>query len=149
MGRPFPYKKVGPVYNKENCFKGENFVESKTFHIEYKKKLSPVTRLILTSFRKKAVYYAIDDVLYLLKDNPTERDNLLEILHSLMIAVQNNQEFDFFNMWIWEIYINEPLKFNKFLNQKSKNLNQLNYITIIFRSSIFFPKKTENPDIYW
>ena len=57
-----------------------NEIISKTFQIKYKKKLSLVGKLLLNSFQKKYLYYAIDDILYLLKSNPIERDTLLSIL---------------------------------------------------------------------
>ena len=49
---------------------------SKTFQIPYKVPLSLTARTILNSFTNKYIYYAIDDLLYLLDSNPTERDNL-------------------------------------------------------------------------
>ena len=55
---------------------------SKTFQIKYDKKLSSVAKLILNSFQKKYIYYAIDDILYSFQSNPSERDNLLAILYS-------------------------------------------------------------------
>jgi hypothetical protein len=63
---------------------------------------------------KKYLYYAIDDILYLLKANPIERDNLLAILYSPIISLQNNLSINFFDIWINEIYINETPKINKF-----------------------------------
>ena len=60
---------------------------SKTFQIKYDKKLSSIARFILNSFQNKYIYYAIDDILYLLKGNPIERDNLLAILYSPILII--------------------------------------------------------------
>ena len=56
---------------------------SRTFQIRYDTKLSSVAKLVLNSFQNKYIYYAIDDILYSFKSNPSERDNLLAILYSL------------------------------------------------------------------
>ena len=120
---------------------------SKTFQIKYDKKLSSVTKLILNSFQKKYIYYAIDDILYLLKSNPNERENLLAILYSPILSLQNNFSIDFFDIWIDEIYIQEMSKVNKFLKNKSSNLQQYTYITIKFLyKTPILPKK---PDSLW
>ena len=44
-------------------------LESKTFQIKYDRKLSSVAKFLLNSFQNKYLYYAIDDILYLLKSN--------------------------------------------------------------------------------
>jgi hypothetical protein len=41
-----------------------------------KKELSSTAKFILNSFQNKYIYYAIDDILYLLKSDPIERDSL-------------------------------------------------------------------------
>ena len=103
---------------------------SKTFQISYEKKLSPIAKLVLNSFQNKYIYYAIDDILYSFKSNPNERDNLLAILYSPVLSLQNNFSINFFDIWIHEIYINEVSKVNKFLNNDSSNFEQRTYITI-------------------
>jgi len=108
-----------------NGFKNE--VTSKTFQIKYEKRLSSIAKVILNSFQNKYIYYAIDDVLYLLKANPVERDNLLAILYSPILSLQNNFSINFFDIWIREVYIEEISKVNKFLIVHSKS--EL-YITI-------------------
>jgi hypothetical protein len=47
-----------------------NEITSQTFQIKYEKKLSSTAKVILNSFQNKYIYYAIDDILYLLKENP-------------------------------------------------------------------------------
>ena len=120
---------------------------SRTFKIKYDKKLSSVAKFLLTSFNKKYLYYAIDDILYLFQLNPIERDNLLAILYSPVISLQNNFSIDFFNIWIDEIYIQEISKVNKFLKTNPSNFQQYSYITIKFLYTMpILPKK---PDSLW
>jgi len=107
-----------------------NEITSKTFQITYEKKLSPIAKLVLNSFHNKYIYYAIDDILYSFQSNPHERDNLLAILYSPVLSLQNNFSINFFDIWIHEIYINEVSKINKFLNNDSLNFEQFSYITI-------------------
>lgn len=107
-----------------------NEITSKTFEIRYDKKLSTIAKLVLNTFQNKFIYYAIDDILYSFKSNPIERDNLLAILYSPVLSLQNNLSINFFDIWIHEIYINEVSKVNKFLNKDSSNLQQFSYITI-------------------
>ena len=105
-------------------------ITSKTFQIKYDQKISSVAKFLLNSFRNKYLYYAIDDILYLLKSNPTEQENLLTILYSPVLSIHNNFSINFFDIWIHEVYIQETSKVNKFLTQKSKNFEQFSYITI-------------------
>jgi len=124
-----------------------NEMMSKTFQIKYEKKLSSLARFILTSFRNKYIYYAIDDILYLLKSNPVERENLLALLSSPVLSLHNNLCINFFDIWIQEVYINEASKINKFLNNEYQNLEQFTYITIKFLYKTRVPVK--KPDSLW
>ena len=118
---------------------------SKTFHIKYDKKLSSVAKLVLNSFKNKYLYYAMDDILYSFELNPKERNNLLEILKSLIVSLQNNFSINFFDIWIYEIYINEVSKINKFLKNDLSNLEQGTYITIkLFYKRPRSPKKLDS-----
>jgi hypothetical protein len=103
---------------------------SKTFRIEYNEKLSLAAKFILNSFQNKYIYYAIDDILYSFRSNPIERDNLLAILYSPILSLQNNFLVNFFDIWIRDIYIDEISKTNKFLKKDSENLYKVTYITI-------------------
>jgi hypothetical protein len=107
-----------------------NGITSKTFQIKYEKKLSLIAKFILNSFQNKYIYYAIDDILYLLKSYPIERDNLLTIIYSPILSLQNNFSVNFFDIWIQEIYIKKVSKVNKFIDKDSENLEQFHYITI-------------------
>lgn len=102
----------------------------KTFQITYEKKLSSIAKLLLNSFQNKYLYYAIDDILELLKSNPIERDNLLAILYSPVLSLQNNLSINFFDIWIHEIYIDQTFKKNKFLNTQIQDSGCFHYITI-------------------
>jgi hypothetical protein len=72
----------------------------------------------------------MDDILYLLELNSFEREDLLAILYSPVLSLQNNFSVNFFDIWIRDIYIDEISKVNRFLNKNSKIPEQFNYITI-------------------
>ena len=122
-----------------------NEIISKTFQIRYEKKLSPIAKLVLNSFHNKYIYYAIDDILDSFKSNLHERDNLLAILYSPVLSLQNNFSINFFDIWIDEIYINEVSKVNKFLNNDSLNFEQFSYITIKLLYKTGVPIKKQDP----
>ena len=67
----------------------------RTFQIRYEKKLSSIAKLVLNSFQNKYIYYAIDDILDSFQSNPNERDNLLAILYSPILSLQNNFSIHF------------------------------------------------------
>merc|ERR1712021_216973 len=69
----------------------------KTFNVKSEKKLSPLAKL------------------------------LLQALYSIVISLQNNLSINFFDMWIYEIYINKVSAKNKFMSHKLKSKE---YITI-------------------
>jgi hypothetical protein len=122
-----------------------NEITSKTFQIEYHENLSSTAKFILNSFQNKYIYYAIDDILYSLKSNSIERDNLLSVLYSPIISLQNEFLINFFDIWIRDIYISEISKTNKFLKQEDKNLEKVNYITInLFYKTRVSIKKQES-----
>lgn len=107
----------------------KNF-QVKTFNVKSEKTLSQLAKLILKSVQFKHFYYVRDDIYYLLKSNPIERDFLLQTLYSTVISLQNNLSINFFDIWIYEIYINKVSNNNKFMSQKSQNLEPDEYITI-------------------
>jgi len=111
-------------------FPKEIETEFKTFHIKSEKKLSSLAKSILQSARRKHFYYMRDDIDYGLKSTPIERDFLLQSLYSIVIFLQNNSSVNFFNIWVYEIYINKIPTSNKFINQRSQNLDPEEYITI-------------------
>jgi hypothetical protein len=116
-----------------------------TFQIKYEKKLSSIAKFILNSFQKKYFYYAIDDILYLLKSNPIEQNNLLSILYSPVLSLHNNLCVNFFDIWIDQIYINEKSKVNKFLTNDFQNLEEFTYITITLWYVTKIPIKQKEP----
>ena len=131
-GKPLQYPKPSEII-------------SKTFHMKYQGTLSSIAKFILNSFQNKYIYYAIDDILYSLKSNPIERDNLLAVLYSPILSLQNNFAVNFFDIWIREIYINEITKTNKFLKKDSETLENFNYITIkLFYKTRVPAKKQES-----
>jgi len=128
---------------KPFLYPNSNESMSQTFQIKYDGRLSGVAKYLLNSFHNKYLYYAIDDILYFLKSNKIEQENLLEILYSPVISLQNNLSINFFDIWIQEIYINDISKVNKFLNSKSHNLEAVSYITIklLYRTKIPIKKQ--------
>ena len=116
----------------------------KTFNVKCDKKLSSLAITILQSFKFKLYYYVMDDLLYLLKSNLDERDYLLQILNSSVIFLQNNLYVNFFDIYIYDITINEVSKFNRFVNEQSKLFKVSNTITIKLAYQIKpVPKKLE------
>jgi len=116
----------------------------KTFNVKCDAKLSPLAKTILSSFKFKLYYYVIDDLLYLLKSNPDERDYLLQILNSSVIFLQNNLYVNFFDIYIYDININEISKFNRFVNEQSESFKFSNTITIKLAYQVKpIPKKLE------
>ena len=102
----------------------------RTFNIKCDKKLSPLTKILIKSFKFKLYYYVIDDLLYLLKSNQEERDYLLKTLHSTVIFLQNSLHINYFDIYVYDISINKVPRFNRFINQKSEQFQVSNNITI-------------------
>ena len=118
-------------------------ITSKTFQMRYQKSLSPTAKCILNNFQNKYIYYAIDDILYSLKSKPVERDNLLTVLYSPILSLQNNFSVNFFDIWIREVYIDEISKTNKFLKNDSTTFKQFHSITIKFFFKTRLPVKKQ------
>lgn len=104
----------------------------KTFNVKYDNKISIVTKTVLQSFKFKLYYYVIDDLLYLLKSNIQERNYFLQILHSSAIFLHNNLYVNFFDIYVYEIVINEVKNLNRFVYRQSDKDQISNYITIKF-----------------
>ena len=120
-----------------------NEITSKTFQIRYQKNLSPTAKFLLNNFQNKYIYYAMDDILYSLKSNPIERNNLLAVLYSPILSLQNNFSVNFFDIWIREVYIDEISKSNRFLTNDTKTLKKMNSITIKFFYKTRVPVKKQ------
>ena len=102
----------------------------KTFNVKCDKNLSPLAKILIKSFKFKLYYYVIDDLLYLLKSNPDERDYLLQTLHSTVIFLQNSLYINYFDIYIYDISIDEVSKVNRFITRKSEQFQVSNNITI-------------------
>lgn len=102
----------------------------KTFKIRYEKKLSPLAKTIIQSFKFKLYYYVMEDLLYLLKSNQKEGNQLLQLINSTVIYLQNNLHVNFFDIYIYEININERQNSNKFISYSSDYFEPINYLTI-------------------
>jgi hypothetical protein len=168
LGSQFPTKKIGNCYFWERCLCSEEFLASnpvrndfqrrgrafaypkeryhKTFEIKYTNKLSLKAKYILNSFNYKYIYYAIDDLLYLLKSDQTEKENLLGVLYSSILSLHNNLEINFFDIWIESIYINEVGKNNRFfkVDDQSKTLTHIT-LNLLYRTRAPFKK----PEPLW
>ena len=104
----------------------------KSFNIKYDNKISMLAKTVLQSFKFKLYYYVIDDLSYLLKSNIQERDYFLQILHSSAIFLHNNLYVNFFDIYVYEIVINEVKNLNRFVYRQSDKDQISNYITIKF-----------------
>lgn len=129
-GKPLPYPK-------------SNEMKSKIFHIQYPDKLSLTEKFLLNSFQNKYIYYAIDDILYTLKTSPVKRDNLLALLYSPILSLQNHFSVNFFDIWIRQVDIEEIAKTNKFLTTDSQTLPHFTSITIQFFYKTKVPLKKQ------
>ena len=118
-------------------------IKCKTFQIKYDGKLSLIAKFILNSFQNKYIYYGMDDVLYQFGLDSNDYEKLLAILYSPVISLQNNYSVNFFDIWVNEIYIEENVKLNKFLNTESQSLSQFTYITIKFFYKTKLPTKKQ------
>lgn len=118
----------------------------KTFEIKYNHKLTTKAKFILTSFQNKYLYYAIDDLLSLLKSNPKEKENLLSVLYSPILSLHSNLCINFFDIWVDDIYINEVSESNRFLKQNEQS-QTLTYITL----KLFYLTRSpfEKPESIW
>lgn len=126
---------------KELTLKFPKCFHIKTFNVTSENSLSPLAKSILQSLQFKHFYYALDDIYYLLKPYPIERDFFLQTFSSIVIFVQNNLSINFFDMWIYEIYITEISTPNKFLRNNSHNKESNEYITIALAYNISQEKK--------
>merc|ERR1712161_8158 len=113
-----------------HSYPNSNEIKSKTFYIKYDNELSLTNKIMLNNFQSKYFYHAIDDIMHSLESRPIERDNLLAIIYSPILYLQNNFSIDFFDIWVDEVYINQESKVNKFLAKDSSNFEPFNYITI-------------------
>jgi hypothetical protein len=128
---------------KPFLYPDSNEIISKTFQIKYERNLSPIAKFLLNSFQNKYLYYAMDDILYSLKSNPIERDNILAILYSPVLSLQNNLSINFFDIWVHEIYISKVSKVNKFLTNNCQNFEPFSYITIKLLYKVTIPSKKQ------
>ena len=129
-GKPLQYPKADEI-------------QSRTFQIKYPNRLSLTAKFILNSFQNKYIYYAIDDILYTFQSSLIEQENLLAVLYSPILSLQNDFSINFFDIWIRDVYIEEVSKKNKFINQNSQILNQSSFITIRFFYKTKVPVKKQ------
>lgn len=121
----------------------------KTFQIHCQIPLSLTARNILTSFTNKYIYYAIDDILYLLDSNEIERNNLLSILYSSMLSLHNDFSINFFDIKIDSVYFNENYQNNRFLTDKSDNLKQSTGTLVTLKLHYLTRTPIQKPEPIW
>lgn len=158
-GKSLPYQERIKIKLKDkgepnsHTFKlGDNELDGqflKTFQIQYKSTLSLTARSILTSFTNKYIYYAIDDILYLLDSNTIEKNNLLAILYSSMLSLHNDFSINFFDIWIDSVYFNDIYQTNRFLNTTSSNSNKITETTITLKLHYFTRTPIKKPEPIW
>jgi hypothetical protein len=68
------------------------------------KELSSTAKFILNSFQNKYIYYAIDDILYLLKSDPIERDSLQQYYIHQFFHCRITSPLTFFDLDPWGLY---------------------------------------------
>jgi hypothetical protein len=103
----------------------------------------------LNSFTNKYIYYAIDDILYLLDSNPIERDNLLNILYSCMLSLHNEFSINFFDIWIDSIYFNDICETNRFLKTQIVKKNQTSNLIRPVKLHYFKRIPIKKPQSIW
>lgn len=161
-GKPLPYQDGLKIKLKDKSEDSDQSLKAfklndswlngqflKTFQIQYKVPLSLTARNILTSFTNKYIYYAIDDILYLLASNPTEKNNLLAILYSSMLSLHNDFSINFFDIWVDSVYLNDNYQNNRFLKQKSNNENQITETTITLKLHYLTRTPIKKPETIW
>jgi hypothetical protein len=121
----------------------------KTFQIQYEIPLSLTARSILTSFTNKYIYYAIDDILYLLDSNRIERDNLLSLLYSSMLSLHNDFSVNFFDIWIDSVYLNENFETNRFLKNQNNKFTTIPKTTITLKLHYFTRTIVKKSESIW
>lgn len=129
QGRSLPY----PYYEKKLC---------KTFQIKYEKQFSYMAKLLLTSFKNKYIYYALEDINLNISLDLFEKNHLIFMLHSVMVWLQNNNCISLFDIWIGNIYISETKQTNRFL--KSKTITST-IITLVLFYKISKPRQKYKP----
>ena len=102
----------------------------KTFSVRYDKNLSRRAKIVLQSFKLKFYYYVIDDILYFLKSDQNECNYLLQILNSTALFLQNNFGVNFFDIYVYDIQINEISKANRFTYDENEPVKISNNIII-------------------
>lgn len=138
-GKAIPYP--NPI---DENFTNNNKNFLKTFQVQYEGTLSILTKSILNSFQKKYIYYAIDDIKYMLNSKSIEQKNILTLLYSSMLSLHNDFSVNFFDIWIDSIYVNDKDENNRFLVNDSQNRKQITYITLKLHYATKLPiKKTQ------
>lgn len=132
---------------KDDHYEGPFSPIFKTFTVEYDKKLSTSVKNVLQTWKDKPFYCVNEDILYLFKISPAERDFFLRMLHSMAIFLQNATCTSFFDISIYKVHISEAPKFDYFNNQKLEDKDLFNSLTFTLKYHITSPP--EKPEVSW
>jgi hypothetical protein len=102
----------------------------RTFTIKCNRKISKRAKILLQNIKLKVYYYVIDDILYFLKSDKDESEYLVQVLNSTAIFLQNNFCVNFFDIYIYDIQVNDISKFNRFTNNPNESFKSSNNIII-------------------
>ena len=102
----------------------------RTFTIKCNRKISKRAKILLQNIKLKVYYYVIDDILYFLKSDTDESEYLVQVLNSTAIFLQNNFCVNFFDIYIYDIQVNDISKFNRFTNNPNESFKSSNNIII-------------------
>ena len=127
-------KKPKKTYLKPGFYPFLEKIYFKRFEINYPELLTPKAKFVLCSFKGKYIYYAIDDILYILQSNPTEQNNLLNIFYSTILFLYYHLTIVFFDIWIEKISFVEIEKSNHF----TKNKNKLSKKVTLIKFNLFY-----------
>ena len=95
---------------------------------KYKSKISQNLKQILRKLRKRSFYKAIELVSNI--SNVIERNEIIQILYSVVTYIENNHNANLVKLWIDDISIENISKFNYFLNQNVEKLDDQCFIVI-------------------
>lgn len=121
-----------PIFDDNESKVDDSEPKVTSFQVLFDHDLTLETKFLLTSFQKKYLYHAIDDILYTLNLNLNERIKLLGILYNPTLSLQNSFSVDFFDIWIHELHIKKVSKSNRFMVGNVPSLYKIN-ITILYR----------------
>jgi len=99
-----------------------------TINTKYEVRLSQNLKQVLKKLKKCSFYKSVGLLSNI--SNVTERNEILQILYSVVTYVENNHNANLVKLWIDDIFIENVSKINSFLNQNVEKLDDQSYIII-------------------